>query len=203
MFSSVFYATVPETGIVPDMIRNISNPVLSSMIFVGLCAAIMSTMDSLFNTGALSLSVDVYKQYIKPDASPARSVKIARLSTFIIAMSSLFIALKIQSVLTISWIASDFLTSGAFIPLILGFMWARGTSIAATVSMLFGLAFSSYNLLVALGVKLPVSYEIASAKQAIIGIVISLFLYVLISLFTKGDMEKSKAFILKANVLNR
>lgn len=203
MFSSVFYATVPEAGIVPDMIRNISNPVVSSLIFVGLCAAIMSTMDSLFNTGALSLSVDVYKQYIKPGASPARSVKIARISTFIIAMSSLFIALKIQSVLTISWIASDFLTSGAFIPLILGFMWARGTSAAATVSMLFGLGFSSYNLLVALGVKLPVSWEIASAKQAIIGIVISLFLYVLISLFTTGDMEKSKAFIQKANVLNR
>jgi SSS family solute:Na+ symporter len=203
MFSSVFYDTVPKTGIVPDMIRNISNPVLSSIIFVGLCAAIMSTMDSLFNTGALSLTVDVYKKYIAPDASPARNVRIARFSTFLVAALSLFIALKIQSVLTISWIASDFLTSGAFVPLVLGFLWVRGTSIAAVVSMLFGLTFSSYNLLVALGVDLPVAWEIASAKQAIIGIAISLVLYVVISLSTSGDLEKSRRFIQKANILNR
>ena len=40
----------------------------------------------------------------------------------------MIIALQIRSVLTIAWIGSDFLTSGAFIPLVLGFLWVRGTS---------------------------------------------------------------------------
>ncbi|MDD2477055.1 MAG: hypothetical protein PHI32_14255 [Dysgonamonadaceae bacterium] len=119
------------------------------------------------------------------------------------ATLALLIALKIQSVLTIAWIGSDFLTSGAFIPLVFGFLWARGTSTAATVSMLFGLTFSTYNLLVALGANLPVAWEIASAKQALIGITISLILYVVISFVTKGDIIQSKRFIEKANVLNR
>lgn len=203
MFSSVIYDMVPKTGIVPDLISNIPNPILSSVLFVGLCAAIMSTMDSLVNTGALSLTVDVYQKYANPNVSAVRSVLIGRLSTFIMCVLALLIALNIQSVLTISWIGSDFLTSGAFIPLVFGFLWARGTSRAATISMVFGLLFSTYNLLVALGVALPVAWEIASVKQALIGISISLILYVGFSLITKNDTEKSKNFIKKANILNR
>lgn len=203
MFSSVIYDVVPNTGIVPDLISNIPNPVLSSLLFVGLCAAIMSTMDSLINTGALSLTIDVYQKYINPNISSTRSVLVGRLSTLIMCALALLIALKIQSVLTISWIGSDFLTSGAFIPLVFGFLWARGTSKAATISMLFGLLFSTYNLLVALGVDLPVAWKIASVKQALIGISISLILYVGISFITKSDMEKSKSFIRKANILNK
>lgn len=201
MFSSVMYDVVPKTGIVPDLISNISNPILSSLLFVGLCAAIMSTMDSLVNTGALSLTVDVYQKYINPNLSAAKSVLVGRVSTLIMCALSLLIALRIQSVLTISWIGSDFLTSGAFIPLVLGFLWVKGTSKAAIISMLFGLLFSTYNLFVALGVDLPVAWEIASVKQALIGISISLMLYVGVSYLTKDDTEKSKNFIRKANIL--
>ncbi len=200
VYSSTFYDSIPEGGIVPDMVKNLENPILSSIIFVGLCSAIMSTMDSMMNTGALSLTVDIYQKYIKRDAKPSDQVKVARLATLLIGLVSLIIALKIDSVLTISWIGSDYLTTGAFIPLVLGFVWARGTSIAATVSMVFGLLFSTYNLLVALGVKLPVAWEIASVSQVLIGLGTSFLLFVIISLCTKNDAEKSKAFIKKADM---
>ncbi|PWH84686.1 sodium:solute symporter family protein [Brumimicrobium oceani] len=203
MFSSVFYENVPEGGVVPNMISQLSNPVLSAILFVGLSAAIMSTMDSLINTGALSFTVDLYQKYINPKVSPRKSVVIARVSTLIIALLALLFALRIDSVLKISWIGSDFLTTGAFIPLVFGFLWARGTSKAAFISMLFGILFSTYNLLVALGVSLPTLWEIASVEQAIIGISISLILYVGISLLTKSDSDKSKRFIEKANILER
>ena len=203
MFASVLYDVVPETGIIPDLISKLSSPVLSAVLFVGLCSAIMSTMDSLINTGALSLTIDVYQKYIDKATSPKRSVIVARISTFIMAAIALLMALKIQSVLTISWIASDFLTSGAFVPLVMGFLWARGTAIAATVSMVFGLLFSTYNLTVALGADLPVAWEIASAKQAIIGISMSFVLFVGVSLLTPADTAKSRRFIRKANVFGR
>lgn len=203
MFASVFYDTLPNGGIVPDLIANISNPIVSSLLFVGLCSAIMSTLDSLINTGALSLTVDIYKKYLYPKSTPTHDVIVGRVSTLIIAAVALLIALEIRSVLTIAWIGSDFLTTGAFIPLVLGFLWSRGTSIAAITSMLFGFLFSTYNLFAALGFNLPVAWDIASAEQAITGISISLLLYVGISLFTKDDMIKSKSFIKKANILNR
>ncbi len=201
MYSSVFYSAIPKGGIVPDMVKQLKNPILSSIIFVGLCSAIMSTMDSLLNTGALSLTVDIYKKHIAPQSSPAKQVSVARLSTIIVGLLSLFIALKIDSVLTISWIGSDFLTTGAFIPLILGFIWVRGTAPAAVASMLFGLMFSSYNLAVALGFNLPIAWKIASIKQVAIGMTASLVIYIVVSLLTKGDVKKSKAFITKAKLL--
>lgn len=202
MFSSVFYDTVPDTGIVPDMINNIDHPALSAILFVGLCAAIMSTMDSLIHTGALSLTVDIYQEYLAPGAAPSKHVLVGRITTIVIGLLSLFIALRIQSVLTISWIASDFLTCGAFVPLVLGFIWKRGTAKAATISMIFGLLFSTYNLIVALGIDLPIAWEIASAKQAIVGLLISLVLYVMISVITKVDQSKSIDFIKRAGLIN-
>ena len=203
MYSSVFYDVVPSGGIIPDMVKNISHPLLSSLLFVGLCSAIMSTMDSLINTGALSLSIDVYEKYLKPKNKPVLSVRVARIATLIVAVCALFIALRIQSVLTISWIGSDFLTTGAFIPLVLGFIWYRGTAKAAVVSMRFGLLFSSYNLLVALGFNLPIAYKIASVEQALIGISVSLVLFVGVSLITKVDEQKSRDFIETANIFNK
>ncbi len=203
MFSSVFYETVPAGGIVPDMISKIGSPVLAALLFLGLCSAIMSTMDSLINTGALSLTVDIYQKYLNPVASPEKNVVVARMATFITAAFALLMAIKIQSVLTISWIASDFLTSGAFVPLVLGFVWARGTSKAAVISMIFGLLFSSYNLAVALGAKFPVAWEIASVTQALIGLGMSLLIYVSVSFCTKPDKIKSRAFIRKANMAGK
>ena len=203
MFASVFYSAVPEGGIVPNLIANISNPFLSALLFVGLCSAIMSTMDSLINTGALSLTVDIYKKYINPISKPKHDVIIGRLSTLLIGAVALLIALQIRSVLTIAWIGSDFLTTGAFIPLILGFLWSRGTSTAAIASMIFGLLFSTYNLFAAFGFNLPVAWEVASATQAIIGISISLMIYVGVSLITEDDIVKSKLFIKRANIMNR
>ena len=184
MFSSVIYDSVPKCGIVPTMISSLSNPYLSALLFVGLCSAIMSTMDSLINTGALSLTVDIYEKYINPNASSAHNVVIGRISTLLIGAVALIIALQIRSVLTIAWIGSDFLTSGAFVPLVLGFLWVRGTSKAAIVSMIFGLLFSTYNLIVVLGVNLPIAWETASATLAIIGISGSLILFVVVSVFT-------------------
>lgn len=203
MFSLALYDQVPEMGIVPGLINRLKSPVLSGILFVGLCSAIMSSMDSLINTGALSLTVDIYQKHLHPQATPKTAVLVARIATFIIGFIALFLAIKIQSVLTISWIASDFLTSGAFVPLVMGFLWARGTAVAAMVSMIFGLLFSSYNLLVALGVDLPVAWEIASAKQAIIGVSTSFILYVGVSLMTPADYGRSRSFMKKANVFGR
>src|SRR5699024_12832218 len=60
-----------------------------------------------------------------------------------------------------------------------------------------------FDLLVALGADLPIAWEIASTEQAIIGISISLFLFVLFSFLTQDDPQKSVQFIKKANILDR
>ncbi len=203
MFSALIYDTVPEGTIVSSILLQLENPIISGVIFVGLCSAIMSTMDSMFNTGALSLTVDIYKKYIAKDRESKHYVNVGRISTLIIALMALFIGVNIKSVLTISWIGADFIASGAFIPLVFGFIWVRGTSTASFAAMIYGLIFSTYNLLVALGVKLPVAWEIASAEQALIGILGCLVIYVTVSFCTKNDRAKAEAFVKEVGIIKR
>lgn len=195
MLSLATFESVPEGGIVASMLLSLNSPLLGGLIFIGLCSAIMSTMDSMFNTGALSITIDLYKRHFRPHEDPQRYVTIGRIATLFIAAISLFIGIKIRSVLTISWIGADFIATGAFVPLVAGFLWRRGTSTAALCSMIFGLIFSSYNLLVALGVELPVAWEISSAPQAIVGVTCSLIIYLVVSLATKPNLEKADRFI--------
>ncbi len=203
MFSSVIYDSLPPQGIVAELLLHMQMPLLAAIIFVGLCSAIMSTMDSMFNTGALSLTVDIYKKHISPNLPQKTYVRIARYATLLMGSVALFIGIRVQSVLTISWIGADFIATGVFVPLVLGFFWKRGTSKAAFSSMIFGLIFSSYNLMIALGVDLPIAWEIASTRQAVTGMCTSLIIYICVSLLTSSQSEKQKAeaFIRKVGLI--
>jgi len=203
MFASVFYGDIPLGGIVPDMVKNIGHPIVSAVLFLGLCSAIMSSMDSMVNTASMTLTVDIWQKYWHPTANQREQLNVARYTTCLVAGIALFIGLEIRSVLTISWIGADFIATGVFVPLVLGFIWKRGTGKAAVASMIFGLLFSSYNLLVTLGVELPVAWEIASVKQAIVGMSSSLILFIVVSLVTKSDGEKAHDFINNAAIMRR
>ena len=111
-----------------------------------------------------------------------------------------FIGININSILTVSWIGSDFLATGAFVPLVLGFIWNRGTSAGAMASMVFGILFSSFNLLAAFDIGISVPWEIASTQQAMTGMLISFILYIVVSLMTTPS-EKGLDFIEKAGMI--
>ncbi len=196
MLSIVSYADVPSGGVVAAMLQGMSNPWLGGLIFVGLCSAIMSTMDSMLNTGALSLTIDIYKRHLQPRHTSAHYVAVGRVATLIVALVALYIGVAIRDVLKVSWIGADFLASGAFVPLVFGFLWRRGTSQAALCSMVFGLLFSSYNFAVALGVDMPVGWDIGSARHAICGMTASAIVYFGVSLLTKPNIAKTEQFML-------
>jgi len=201
MLSRGLYETVPEGGIAAAMIFEHMPTVLSAVIFVGICSAIMSTMDSLINTGALVLTVDLYQKK-NPTTSGQQMVKIGRYATLFVALLSLFIGININSILTVSWIGSDFLATGAFVPLVMGFIWKRGTSAGAMASMIFGILFSSFNLLAAFDIGIAVPWKIASTQQAMTGMLMSFVLYITISLLTTPS-EKGIDFIQKAGMIEK
>lgn len=202
MLSIGIYDIIPEGGIVPSLIKDYMPTTIAALMFVGICSAIMSTMDSMINTGALVLSVDVIKQEVFPKITPYQMVWTGKISTIIIASLAVLIGLEIRSIVQISWIGADFLATGAFIPLILGFIWKRGNSKGAISSILFGIIFSSYNLLVALGLNLPIYWELESVTQAIIGMSSSLCIYLTVSTLTKREEEKANSFIHEAGIIN-
>ena len=191
MAGIVIFDKMPEGGVVTAIVMEHMSPVLGALVFVGISAAIMSTMDSLINTGAMTLSIDLAPKNL----SEEKKLSFSRMSTLIVTAIALLISLRIRSILEISWIASDIITTGVFVPLIAGFFWKRGTSKGAMASMIFGLVWCTYNLVISFGVALPAFWENQSALQVILGAIGSLVIYVATSLLTTAEPEKAEAFI--------
>lgn len=186
MASLAIFDTMPNGGVIAAIVTNYMPPILGAFVFLGLSAAVMSTMDSLINTGAMTIGMDLAPKNIDEKTR----LKISRISTLIISIIAVFIAIKIRSILKLSFTASDVITSGVFVPLIMGFFWKRGNSYGALASMIFGIIFAFYNLAISLGVSLPAFWKVQHASQALTGIAVSFIIYVIISLITKPEYEK-------------
>lgn len=199
MAGFVLYESLPQGGIIPAILLDYMNPALSAIVFVGISAAIMSTMDSLINTGAMTLTMDL--NIGKTDTKS--QMRYSKIATIGVTLVALFIALRIRSILDVSWIASDIITTGIFVPLVLGFFWRRGTSTGAVASMVSGGIYCGYNLLISLGISLPTLWESQSTAQVLIGIGLSLVVYIGTSLLTKPEYEKADAFIESASIFKK
>lgn len=191
MAGLVLFDKLPQGGIVSAIVMNYMSDFVGAIVFVGISAAIMSTMDSLINTGAMTLVLDLNKN----NQSQEQQLKSSRMATLLVTCVALLIALKIRSILEISWLASDIITTGVFIPLVCGFIWRRGNSKGALVSMIVGLVYCSYNLLIYFGISLPTFYEPQSALQVIFGVALSAISYFIVSLLTPPEYQKADEFI--------
>lgn len=187
----VIFDKMPEGGVVTSIVLNYMSPLLGAFVFVGISAAIMSTMDSLINTAAMTLSIDLYPA----KHSEERKLKFSRLATLLVTLTALFISLRIRSILEVSWIASDIITTGVFVPLIAGFIWRRGNSKGAMASMCARLLYCLYNLLIGFGISLPAFWEFQSPLQIILGVTLSTVIYFVVSMCTKPEFEKADHFI--------
>lgn len=194
MSGIVLFDELPEGGIINAITTSYMPEFLSILVFVGITAAIMSTMDSLINTGAMTILLDL--NFMKDK----KGVNGSRIATLIVSIISFVIALQFRSILEISWIASDIITTGVFVPLILGFYWKRGTEKGAMGSMIFGILYCFYNLIRGLGIDLPAFWEYQSGTQVVLGIAFSLVIYVVVSLLSKEEIEKAEKLRKKAGI---
>ncbi|MFI3312438.1 MAG: sodium:solute symporter family protein [Eubacteriales bacterium] len=191
MAGIALYDTLPTGGIVSAIVVDYMPPIVGALVFIGISAAIMSTMDSLINTAAMTISMDLAPQ----DRAEEKKLSTSRWATLAVTAVALLISLEIRSILDVAWMASDILTTGAFVPLVMGFLWKRGNTKGALTSMIWGFLFCTYNLLITFGVPLPALWEQQSAVQVIVGVGTSLVLYVAVSLVTKPEPEKSTALM--------
>lgn len=194
MLGLAMYKTMPEGGIIPSIIRDHMNPFFGMLMFVGIASAIMSTMDSLINTAAMTLTEDVYRKYIRPKAKNKEIITVSMLSTLLVVIIALFIAFRVKSLLRVSWIAADIIATGAFFPLVASFFWKRATNKGALASMITGSVFCFYNLLAELGFPLPLPWS-GGTFRVIFGMGISLLIFVIVSLSTKDENDKAEKYI--------
>ena len=191
---AALFDVLPEGGILANIATTHLHPVVAAFVFVGVGAALMSTMDTSINAGSMSITEDIYHKLINPKARDEQLVKVARIGTAIVALLGMFIALKLRSILWVLWMSSDIIMCGVFCPLVMGFLWRRGNSKGALASMIGGTSFVLYNVLVDLGVKMPVFWP-GWPYRLLYGLAIAVILYFAVSLMTKPEYEKADKFI--------
>jgi len=65
----------------PIMIRELLPAGLTGIMFAALFGAVMSSLDSMLNSAATIFTIDLFKKFREPHASPARLVRIGRTAT--------------------------------------------------------------------------------------------------------------------------
>lgn len=110
---------------------------LSGFLFVAVAAAIMSTLDTAINTGALSLTRDVLQRLLRR-TSETDALILSRASTVVMAVLALLVATRFQSILQALGLASEILAEGFFIPGIAMIFLRRKLPAAGLLSVCLG-----------------------------------------------------------------
>jgi SSS family solute:Na+ symporter len=197
IFAVALFAEKPEGHIMGAIIKQYVPWYFAGIAFAGLLAAVMSTMDTALNTGALVLTEDIYHKVINPNASEKQLVTSGRIAVTIMAGCGILISLAIKDMLWVLWMASDILAAGVFWPLVLGMYGKWGTSKGAVASMLVGGAYTLWHYLIDLGVGLPYLMPNWPGRNwpfsVFWGIVVGFVVYAFVSAVTQSAEEKMKA----------
>lgn len=161
-------------------------PVLAIIVMVGIMAAAISTISSILLTLSSLFARDVYGNMSRKQ-SDALQLSIGKVVIPIISiLAFLFAILKVNLIAVLSVASSAGLI--VVVPAIIGaFFWKRGTAAGVLTSVIVS------------GVMV-VLFELLKLKplglaSGIWGILVSMVIYIVVSLFTKAPVQKAEQFI--------
>lgn len=186
------FPEVPENGVVATLANEEFAPVFGLIVFIGIAAAIMSTVCTTLNLSSLYMTELWDKARGRRDSDRFK-VKLGMVFTVVAAVLGFIVAVLLPSALALLALASEFLAAGLFFPLILGFFWKRGNTVGAIASIICGGGFILYGFLVELGVALPHFWE-GGATRILLGMAVSGIAYFAGSLLTRPETAKAEAF---------
>jgi len=126
----------------PILMKLILPSGLLGLIFVSLMAAFMSTVDTHINWGASYLANDIYRRFIRKNASQRELVAISRASVILISILAILIASQIRSIEK-AWKFFVAIGAGLGLPQILRWVWWRANAWTEIAGMLSALAGSA------------------------------------------------------------
>jgi SSS family solute:Na+ symporter len=119
---------------------------LAALLFVAVLSAIMSTMDTAINTGALSLAQDVLSALLRgkgrAGAETRRDVRTGRLATVLVGALAFLVATRFTSILKTLGLASEVMAEGLFIPGMAMLFMKRRVPLAGLLSLSLGGGFA-------------------------------------------------------------
>lgn len=178
-----------------QMINSVFNsrlavPFIGGIFICGILAAIMSTADSQLLVCASSVSKDIYKNIIKPDADDKKLLSISRITVIVVAVLAFIIAWNPNS--SIMGLVSDAWAGlgSAFGPLVVASLfWKRANLSGAVAGIVSG------GLTVIIWDYIPLVngqtiYAATGIYSLLVGFVISFLFIVVVSLCTKAPEQE-------------
>ncbi len=184
----------------PYIVNRLVPSGLKGIVFAGLCGAIISTIEAVINATSTIFSYDIYKRFIKKDASDWEMIRTGRIASGIILIIG---AAWAPMVLKFGHIFSYFQECWAFVSIPVaviftgGLLWKKVNSRTAFITLLlsFPMFLAPYILRI-LKVEMNV-FNVAGFF--LIGFII---VFVLMTLLTgKSELEKEPAMVWKPSMV--
>ncbi|MDN5332240.1 MAG: solute:Na+ symporter, family [Tepidanaerobacteraceae bacterium] len=168
---------------VPWVLQNLMNPILGGIVLGAILAAIMSTADSLLTAATSHIVKDLWIETFHVDEvkEEKKLLNISRNFTFIIGILSLIIALIVPGIIDALIYSYTMYTAGVFVPVIGGLLWKSATRAGALASLVGGSVVALFGILT--------KVNIFGAPAEIYAAIISLIIFVLVSLATRRQMD--------------
>ena len=121
----------------PKLMLEFLPPVMLGLVVTSLIAAFMSTVSTSINWGASYLTNDIYRRFLKPDASQAELVAVGRITSVIVTVLGAIAALNSTDITTVFRLVIA-IGTGPGLVLILRWFWWRINAAAELAAMLGG-----------------------------------------------------------------
>ena len=109
---------------------------VAGIVIAAYIAAVMSTADSVLMGPVAIFTNDIYRKHLKPDASDASLVRVARIATLVFGTLGIGMAYLVPNVLDLILYAYTFGAAGLFFPMLALLFWPRATASGAFWSIL-------------------------------------------------------------------
>ena len=208
----VFKQELPNQTIDPDAafseIVKLVIPVgvgIIGLIGAGLIGAILSSIDSMMNSAATIVTIDVYQRFFNPEATDKQLIAVGRVSIvgFVVLATvlALFIMDPNSEANFFLQIANyqNYLTPGLLVAFFMGMFWPRGTASGAIATIVSGVFFSwlaefLYNNYLGTNPEIAgmLGEKLNFFHRVVFVLALSGVIHVTISLLTQPDEEKGR-----------
>ena len=191
----------------PMLIRQVVAPVgfgIVGLVAAGLVGAILSSIDSMLNSGATIITFDFYRRYLRPEASEAELILTGRLCIAVFVTGAALLTIlfmdpnREEHFFTYVAGHTSKLVTGVVVAFVLGMFWRRATPAGGLAAIVAGVV-ASYSVEAIYNKYLGTHEAIAAVlgtklnflHSAFLAAVLAAVVHVVVSLATRVDAKKS------------
>ncbi|WP_096189940.1 sodium:solute symporter family protein [Evansella halocellulosilytica] len=161
------------------IVEQFFGPIIMGIIIAGLLAAVMSSTDALLLATSSAVAYDLYNKVLNPDASREKILKVSMISTWIIGIIVMLLALNPPPFLIVLYTAAiGFMVCAFLAPMLLGIWWKK----ANTNGAIAGLTTGALTYLISF-----FFFDMTSNTEILIALPISFASMIVVSLLTKDS----------------